>query len=337
MLSLFIFIAATNYVFETKKLKFEETMANMQIAGETIYYKGNYDERMFQKLYIEKLSRKTPELIVIGSSRGMQINSELVGFVNMYNNCVSGATIEDMYAIIGLYNKKIIPEAIVIEVSPWNLSDSSNMEKRFEVLEESIRELERIIGHKNIWLDVFYKFRINRISKLLSLQNFYYLFTGSFFQVNEISKTKHDPAFYTKFSDGSISYSDAINNRIHEELMRIIKAQPFYEAMIGIGEISKAKVKQFEDLLLWLTQKNIKITLFLSPFPPLVYDSFMDEKYRTAVSEIEKYLQNVAKTNAIEIRGTYNPHAIGAKDSDFYDSYHIKKEKHEILWGFISK
>lgn len=93
-------------------------MANIQIAGESIYYKGNYDERLFQKLYVEKLQDRTHELIVVGSSRGMLLDSELLGVNDMCNNCVSGATIEDLCAIVALYYvNNTMPKRIVLNNS----------------------------------------------------------------------------------------------------------------------------------------------------------------------------------------------------------------------------
>jgi valyl-tRNA synthetase len=165
------------------------------------------------------------------------------------------------------------------------------------------------------------------------------LFKDNFSQVKEISKSKTNTAFYTKFSDGSISYSEIINNRSYDDIIKVIKEYPFYDSMIGLDKsrISKAKAKQFENLILWLIQKKVKLTFFLSPFPPLVFDHYMNEKYRTAISEIETYLHDLAKENKIEVRGTYDPHLIGAGDGDFYDSFHVKRDKLDILWNFISK
>ena len=90
-------------------------MAKLALAGNAVVAPGNYNERVYQVSIVNEMS-DIPDTIVIGSSRGMFLGEELTGFDYLYNNCVSGACMEDYYALLGLYEQKFatLPKRVVI-------------------------------------------------------------------------------------------------------------------------------------------------------------------------------------------------------------------------------
>lgn len=95
-------------------------LAKLALAGNTIATPENYNERVFQICIVDNM-QKIPETVVVGSSRGMFLGQEITGYEDIYNNCVSGACLEDYYALIGLYHEKFgeVPKRVIIETSPW--------------------------------------------------------------------------------------------------------------------------------------------------------------------------------------------------------------------------
>ncbi|MBR1439106.1 MAG: hypothetical protein IJ587_11290, partial [Synergistaceae bacterium] len=128
-------------------------MAKLALSGNTIATPLNYNERLYQVAIIEEM-KSIPSTIVIGCSRGMFLGEEITGFKNLYNNCVSGACLEDYYAILSLYNKKFskLPQRVIIETSPW-IFYKDNPEARWkeqDVYASAAKELYKLINGKDL-------------------------------------------------------------------------------------------------------------------------------------------------------------------------------------------
>lgn len=115
-------IISVNYTVDASSvIKPQHTqMAKLSLAGHIVAVPENYNERVYQMCIVNNFG-KIPETIVIGSSRGMFIGEEITGYNNIYNNCVSGACLEDYYALLGLYYDRFhaLPKIVIIETSPW--------------------------------------------------------------------------------------------------------------------------------------------------------------------------------------------------------------------------
>jgi hypothetical protein len=92
------------------------------------------DERKLQKLIIQNL-QYSPSIVILGSSRIMEIGKEYYGD-DCFNNGVSGASIEDLVAIYQLYIENghaNFIKKIVIGIDPW-LFNRNNGQRRWESL-----------------------------------------------------------------------------------------------------------------------------------------------------------------------------------------------------------
>ena len=73
-------VAATNYCVDPAQLfsggNYEQGVADILLSGNNVANVSNYDERLLQKAYVNNLKRRN-DVIVLGSSRSMQIKSHL--------------------------------------------------------------------------------------------------------------------------------------------------------------------------------------------------------------------------------------------------------------------
>lgn len=116
-------VMSINFVVDASDVITAKTyteMAKLALAGNTVAVPENYNERVYQVAIVDE-TKEIPETIVIGSSRGMFLGEDITGYNNLYNNCVSGACMEDYYALLGLYYQKFhsLPHRVIIETSPW--------------------------------------------------------------------------------------------------------------------------------------------------------------------------------------------------------------------------
>lgn len=80
-------------------------MAELVLAGNIVAVPENYNERVYEMALLERM-KEMPETVVLGASRGMYLGKEITGYKSLFNHCVSGACIEDYYAVPQLYREK---------------------------------------------------------------------------------------------------------------------------------------------------------------------------------------------------------------------------------------
>lgn len=115
-------------------ISYEQTIVNYLSEGFNVTNIDNYDERLFQKLFIESLNH-SPEIVVLGSSRSQLIDDAIFKGKDLINNSVTGATIEDFLSIFNIIeNKSFYPSKLILEMSPW-LFNENNDQTRWKLLE----------------------------------------------------------------------------------------------------------------------------------------------------------------------------------------------------------
>ena len=120
-----LFVISVNYFGDAAKLfskDYEKKIADQIIEGKNVTNINNYNERLLNK-YLINNSLFCPDILVIGSSRVMLLNSSDFKEQTFFNNGVSGASIQDLLAIYEMYEqKKCLPKKIIIGLDPWTLN-----------------------------------------------------------------------------------------------------------------------------------------------------------------------------------------------------------------------
>src|SRR3989338_6442097 len=144
LLPILLVMTGFNYFMDPAGLfrgnDYYEGLAGILLKGNNISNLVNYDDRLLQKYLIEGLPEKKG-IVLLGSSRVMQISSDFFPGHTFMNHGVAGASLEDDMAIYWLYRKQgLLPSTVIIGLDPWLLNKNSG-QLRFESI---LREYQEI-------------------------------------------------------------------------------------------------------------------------------------------------------------------------------------------------
>ena len=311
-------------------------MARLSLHGNTVTTPLNYNERNYQVAVVDQMN-EMPKTIVIGSSRGMFLGSEITGFEDLYNNCVSGACMEDYYALLGLYYQKYgsLPPRIIIETSPC-VFYKDNPEARWVENDE-------------------YKTATNSFYSLLNGKNIVNtsehespFFSLSYFQHNlsvlrqnglgaikkEGVKVSTDISEKAELPDGSIRYESKLENQSEERLagVKSTKGPVTYENADKMVELDADNVLEYENLIRYLKNCGTEIILYMQPFSVTQSHYIFDEKTNPIFEDVETYLRNLGDEQGIKVVGGYDARDFDISDELFIDFMHLDKTGTDIVW-----
>jgi hypothetical protein len=326
-LPVLILLISVNFFGDAAKLfdsKYEIRMAEIITNGNYVKNISNYDERIFQKEYISKI-KKSPEIIVLGSSRTMLIRSNLFPGKKVFNNSVSGASLEDLIAIYQIYiEHNLIPEKIIIGIDPWTFNDE-NGKKRWRSIESYYHSFND--KNPNSFNE---KFKEIKYKELVSLSYFQPSFKNLFKKMKGYSKPEPTLEMYnttnTKLTDGSLCYNadyrSASQNEINDKISSYISGNIY--GLNNFNSISVDIWNEFQTLIKNIENKNIEVEFFLCPYAPLAHQVISKEHIN--VNKTEKKIKELAQKEGIKVYGSFNPFKLGFDETYFYDGMHCKEK-----------
>lgn len=312
----------------------EEQVASMNLNGDSAYcYYNEISDKKIQDYYVKQVEVDT---LVIGSSRGMMLDANVIGDENLYNTCFSGAKISQMIAVLSNYYSYhgSLPDNVIVEISPWNFNGNLEKNTDYDYLCANGQEY---LGIAQLDFSSILSFQMCQDSLTLLFSEGNSLNGG---KKQKVFETKEDSNMFTEFSDGSLAYSDsytqASDSVIYERIKNGIYDTDgyFYRFMNGFNEIDENSSVLFTKMINWLKEHNVKTTIYLSPFPPTAYDYALESEYNI-VKDIEQYIYDMSKIYGYSIHGSYNPYNIGLSNREFYDSFHLKKELTIAVWNYV--
>lgn len=325
----------------TPEMAIHIQMAKLALDGNIVATPENYNERVYQVAIIDEMSY-IPDTIVIGSSRGMFLGEEITGFDNLYNNCVSGACMEDYYALLGLYEQKFstFPKRVIIETSPW-VFFAENPETRWvrnDAYSSSARKLfKRINGYE----------LITPVIKTAEKENPY--FSISYFQYNfsvlmkkgldafngELARVSTNEAELADYPDGSIRYDAKQENRSESRLARVkaTNGGVNYEDVISMTVMSDDDIQSYENLINFLFDRETEIIIYMQPFSVTQCEYIYEQNTNPAFSMVEEYLHELGREKGIKVVGGYDSRKYNITDDDFIDYMHLDKIGTTVVWN----
>lgn len=301
---------------------YEEKIISILMNSQNATNITNYDDRILQRELISKL-KNSPDILVMGSSRTMLINSTFFDHQKMINNSVTGATIKDLIAIYQMYKQKnLLPKRIILGIDPWLFSVNSGQKKWLTLNKEYL--------HFFYNKTTIYESNYEQIVKQLfsfsyfqaSLSNLPNVISGEF---EPIASDKIYNQSNTKVFDGSITYDKESRTASTEEVNN--KAKQFISGRIyaleGYREISSSDYEEFQQLCDSITANGIELSFILTPYHPIVYAK-LNESYKMVLAAEEKVLA-FAKERDIVCFGSFNPNLINIEERQFYDGMHCKE------------
>lgn len=327
-LPILVLVVLLNYFVDPANLfkgkNYEKGIAKILLEGKNIGNIDNYNERFVQKFYINDLSERK-DIVVIGSSRSMDINSQLFGVKSFFNNSMPGASLEDYYAIYGLYKKRgLLPIKIIIGIDPW-IFDENSKEKRWMDISDSFYYASETKSNNFKIIKYLLESKLYKFSSLLSF---------SYFQNSIMNLITHqNPGEYyltdleegkdtIRHADNSISYKKSYRDMSIEQsnyLANKYLENRYFPENIG-------NLDMFENYIHNLRNDNIRVYFFLPPYHPDVYNTMKSSAKYDVVFKIQEYLETFAKDNKIEIIGSYNPYNLNLSEKDFFDGQHCRNQ-----------
>lgn len=333
-------ILVINYFVDASQVittKSSKDMARLALSGKIVAVPKNYNERVFQVSIIEQM-KTMPETIVIGSSRGMYLGKDITGFDHIYNHCVSGACMEDYYALLGLYDKKFakLPKRIILEVSPWVFFEE-NPDSRWS---ENITYRSACKDfYENVNKEKLVRAKLKKENPYLSVPYFQYnietikekgrkAFTTSPAQVStDIS----EPADYP---DGTIRYAVSLEKPNLQRLKKVKSTNRgvAYQNVHKMKRIGMQQKRDFERLINYLLAKDVKVTFYLQPFSVTQCKFIYEKNTNPVFKDVEKYLIEIGPRKGITVIGSYKAQNFGLSDNQFIDFMHLDKEGTRNVW-----
>ena len=323
-----LILVCVNYFGDSAKIfdsDYEKKISKIILKNKNVTNILNYDERILQKYLINSF-RFRKDIIVIGSSRVMMINTDHFNNKSFFNSSVSGATIEDYIAIYQLYKtNNILPKKIIIGLDPW-IFNENNKQYRWK----SISEFYNSFYQRNIIKEKIVK--TNNLEQLLSLSYFQESFKNIYkLNTDPIASKKKFNIGNTKLTDGSITYGLEYRNASLSSVN--LKAKKFITGYVsfleGYSKISSKKVTEFDELCQEILNAGIELSFILTPYHPIVYDKLVADL--NIIVDVENFFIRYAKKNNIKYSGSFDPELLNLNGSNFYDGMHITLETRNDL------
>lgn len=323
-------MAVLNYAIDPARLftsrDYERTIAEHFLRGEDLAEIADYDERLVQKFYVEKLVRP-PEVLILGSSRSMQMSSKSFPGSSFYNASVTGPTLEDHIAIYGLYaSSKKLPKSVIMCLDPWMLTNQSGWDRWKSLYREYV------VGAQHAGLDARYSaradlyYRLRRFASLLSPNYFQtslaMLSEGRFGGGYHVRRPGDSSDGAVRYSDGSYDYEKSRNERpmlqVHVSAVRYAAQMPRYVIEDGLAQA-------FQRFVSAIRRDGVNVVFYLPPYNPATYTNF-DASTRNSMERMEQYIRGFARERAIRVIGSYDPSQTGYAESDFVDGDHVRMQ-----------
>ncbi len=344
IISIILVISIFNYKIDSLGIfgnsNYLSKVAEALASGQMIAGLKNIDERLLQELIIKNIQTKN-DVIAIGSSKTMMLRKRffLDSKSNFFNHSVSGASLEDYIAIVGVYESihGYLPSKVIIGIDPW-IFNQNNGQQRWKTLNKYYSsEIKKIQNTKlnnpdNInttkWKQLFnYDYTISNIKFLKSsIKN-----NGKTFYITDTVEIDN----YIKEADGSIHYPFKLRYPDYNAV-EILATKHATKPVYSLENYTKLdNVKLFENFIKYLKLKNVEVVFFLPPYHPIGYDILIkDARYKILI-EVERHLLELSSKYKIHTIGSYNPHKYKLTNKDFIDGMHADESVIKNL--FISE
>ena len=326
-------------------------MAKLALSGKTVAVPENYNERSFQMSIVDQM-KTMPETVVAGTSRGMYLGEEITGFSSIYNSCISGACLEDYYAVLGMYRRKFsgYPSRVILEISPW-LFNGKVSEDRWTEIYTYRTAAEKLYAALN-----GRKPEINAVEwtpfgsdekPFYSSENPW--FSLAYFQYNcymirkkgldafteEPPHESTDPSEPADYPDGTVRNAASREEESDERLaeVRAASGPVTFHNVQKMTRMDEEKTLAFEHLVRDILDQGSEIIFYLQPFSETQCRLSIDQEMNPAFMLVETYLRRFAGEHGIPVVGSYDARKYGLTDDRFIDSLHLDRKGTAYVWS----
>jgi len=321
----------TNVIYDPSHLLREgpeRHIADRLVSGQPVAGVVNFDERRTLWYVLQRQSAPT-DVVVLGSSRGMQVSAHAFPEQTFFNACVSAAAIEDLIAIAGEYARRdLLPRTFVLALDPSFLNRMHHHDG-WRVMEDGYDEVMREAGLPPASPQPP---SFDRLAVMLS---------PAYFQqaLREIKARRSlslavmDEADGDQLgmlrSDGSRVYPRSVRERTPAQVDGLavssasdIRRDPETAAFT---ELDAFAMRRFEALLGFVARRGTHVAFLLPPYHPATVRLLRDAGVFTSFDMAERYYRDVAARFRIPIAGSFDPASTGCDATEFYDGHHPRE------------
>ncbi len=298
--------------------------AKRNIAGLT---ESKANERDLAAAFIKNPDTR-PEYGIFGSSRVFMFEGQMMGKESFYNFGMSAANLYDIIGLMGAldsYDKIPGHVLLCLEASLFNRETVTS-----QYWNEYIDYWNGLTGRpcKNTGYHMEKWFSPNYFKYNMRL----FFSEGNAARYHVSVSDNWDNDLSTKHYDGSLTYWSAYRYRNAERLAVADEVKQVLDSGIiqrihNYDEFDETMKQDFENMIRKLQSKGIEVSFYLPPYQADIYQYISEHEEYAVVAQMEEYVLDTASEAGISVYGSYDPERIGLGMEDWYDPYHIVKEK----------
>ena len=320
-------VSASNFFIDPANIfsskEYTGGIAAILSEGHNVDNIANYNERLLEEQMINRL-KQTPDIVVLGSSRIMEVGSDFFPGKSVLNCGVSHANINDLAALTGLLDSVArLPLEMVINVDAGLISKKSTVE--WQSLSAYHNYFLRKIPAGYSLLNESNE--SNEFKKLYSLISFDYFKESLSFITSGSTKKYYDvnlqkPVLHGRFSDGTICYG---TKYLYPDTVKVAHDARITALKEGLSEPDENKISLLKSLIDFLQAKKIKIEFVMLPYHFEYYD-VVNINQQNLFHNYDSLFRSIAQQKNISVIGSFDARKFGLTESHFYDMYHCSKE-----------
>jgi len=306
----------------------ERDIASMLIAGRRVGGIVNYDERRLVAYCLQQMSQPR-DVVVLGSSRAMQIRDDQFPGETMFNASVSTATVADLAAIIGEHARRhLLPRRMIIELDA-TLLDRSNRSDLWRAMASGYDEVRRATGLPP------------GPTSAPRLDRFFVLLSPVYFQqtVREIRARRSLRTFQpfavisddggAVLPDGSRVYPRSVRDRTAAQLEGMAVAGAALmrsdDRYTHFKKIDDEAAGELAALFAFLTSRGTDVALFLGPLHPTMIGLLRESGDYAVFEDAARTYHAIAAQLHLPLGGSFDGAAAGCAGAEFYDPDHPRE------------
>lgn len=310
------------------EMEIEGFIAGQMVKGKNVNINMVISEHLLYREVVDLLNQ-APEIIAIGSSRVSSLSSDDVGCESFFNHWVNAANLEDYYAILGIYEKRMgLPGKIILSIDP-SLFNLNKEESRWRDLLDEANYMFDLVGNKNVTPNTDHFRKIKAMFSLhYAAENYTYntdwVRNADLSEVKVIDDEATPSEGYIIKRDGSVKYrfEDQVGNTpdYDQKLIRQINDNGIY-ALESYDTIDAKTWNAFIELIEYLLNEGVEVFILLPPYYPVTYDRIAEDSKYKNILEVEMMFK---KIDGVVVVGSYDPSIDGYIKDDYLDDLHLK-------------
>lgn len=314
--------------------QFERETAQALLEGHNLSHYEKMDERQIVRLYVQNLPKeKTPSTIALGSSRVLQINTQIAGDDSFFNAGMIGADVRDVMSTFYLFVREDkLPKNVILSIDPWlfsgkpdALDNRANSKLFLEFLSqglgmESDYEAPDPVDLWKVLMDPAY-FQGNIAYHFRDKAD-----TAHPIVVNGEDMLHQDTE--VKCSDGSVLYTEEFRTLSHEQIEVLAVEQGGTALRLDFDQLDPGQIALFDSFIEYGRSHGVNFVFVLIPYHPLTYyviqQNHSTNPIYSGFFQVEDWLYQYAADHNIPIYGSYDGESLGLIGDDFYDGLHCR-------------